>query len=214
MADKVRVYRDLAPLVRAATIAIWAQIGCDGLSLLVTALKLPDRAAENDMLAAGVIALVGLAALIVTLIAAVFVLRSIYRASNNLHAAGVNGLEFTPGWCVGWFFIPIACLWKPYQAMKEIWTSSADPLQFSVDRSVLLPIWWALFLASNITGTSSARVALFDHGADAQAMADMLSTVSTIITIPEAVILLILLKQIVAAQERNIHYGNLAETFS
>lgn len=53
----------------------------------------------------------------------------------------------TPGWAVGWYFIPIANLWKPYGAMKEIVLASSvrDALSAS-----LLPTWWTLWIVSNI----------------------------------------------------------------
>ena len=35
--------------------------------------------------------------------------------------------SFTPGWSVGWFFVPIMNPWKPFQAMREIWQASAEP---------------------------------------------------------------------------------------
>ena len=30
-------------------------------------------------------------------------------------------MQYTPGWCVGWFFIPIANLVMPYIILKELW---------------------------------------------------------------------------------------------
>lgn len=33
-----------------------------------------------------------------------------FRGQRNLVAAGRGGLRFTPGWAVGWWFIPIANL--------------------------------------------------------------------------------------------------------
>ena len=66
--------------------------------------------------------------------------------------AGARQLDFTPGWSVGWYFLPIANLWKPYQAMKEIWRASARPDK--VDDAEVpgwLPLWWFLWLAFSIT---------------------------------------------------------------
>jgi hypothetical protein len=48
----------------------------------------------------------------------------IHRAHANLYEAGAEGLQFTPGWAVGWYFIPFANLFKPFQAMRELWTRS------------------------------------------------------------------------------------------
>jgi hypothetical protein len=46
------------------------------------------------------------------------------RANRNARALGATGMRFTPGWCVGWYFVPIMNLFRPYQAMKEIWMAS------------------------------------------------------------------------------------------
>src|SRR5688500_18010935 len=47
----------------------------------------------------------------------VFFLIWVYRAFNNLSALKPGNLEFSPGWAVGWWFIPFANLIKPFQAM-------------------------------------------------------------------------------------------------
>ena len=71
--------------------------------------------------------LVGTAQVLIYLISGVLILMWIYRANHNARALGAANMDFTPGWSVGWYFIPIANLWKPYQAMKEIWKASASP---------------------------------------------------------------------------------------
>ena len=49
-----------------------------------------------------------------------------HRAHANLRAFARSGLRFTPGWAVGWWFVPIASLWKPFEAVRELWKAS-DP---------------------------------------------------------------------------------------
>lgn len=73
----------------------------------------------------------------------------IYRAHKNLIDAGCDGLEFTAGWSIGWFFVPIANFYMPYKAMREAWHAS---LGQSGDTSPppLLTIWWSSYLAGNI----------------------------------------------------------------
>jgi hypothetical protein len=71
------------------------------------------------------------------------------RANRNVRVFGAGGLSFTPRWAAGVFFVPIWALYKPYQAMKEIWQGS-DP-----DRALgswlgkapaLLSWWWGMYL--------------------------------------------------------------------
>ena len=73
-----------------------------------------------------------------------------FRAQSNLHAMGVGSLRFTPGWAVGWWFIPLANIVMPYRAMRELWQAS-EPGAGAVDwkmvrPSPLLGVWWAAWL--------------------------------------------------------------------
>jgi hypothetical protein len=229
MAREDWTYRDLAPLVRAVGVAVGIQIACNILSVASSALAYQERAmlaAQNltleqisDQMAATELRDAALAflAFIVIVVAGIMVLRSIYRANKNLHARNVPGLEYTPGWCVGWFFVPVAALWKPYQAVKEIWMASTDPVHQSVDRPGIFPVWWTLFIISNITGTSSARLAFSAKDVGTQQLSDLLGIISTVVSIPEAVLIVIILRQIAAAQTRTIGAGPLqiapVETF-
>lgn len=78
-----------------------------------------------------------------------------YRAFNNLSALKAGNLEFSPGWAVGWWFIPFANLIKPFQAMRELWNES-DPeydaesfLSVSAGAPTIMGFWWAFWLLSN-----------------------------------------------------------------
>ena len=50
----------------------------------------------------------------------------ISRASKNLWALGASKQKFSPGWAVGWWFIPIAWLWQPYRVTAEIWVKATQ----------------------------------------------------------------------------------------
>src|SRR5262249_9434379 len=50
----------------------------------------------------------------------------VYQANVNLRQMGVMGLEFTPGWAVGWFLIPLVNWYRPYSVLQELWKAS-DP---------------------------------------------------------------------------------------
>ena len=70
-----------------------------------------------------------------------------YGVSTSLRRMGVSGMAFSPHECIGWYFVPIAQLFKPYQVMKELW-SAADSR--SVDhwrdgRFGWVNAWWAMF---------------------------------------------------------------------
>jgi Domain of unknown function (DUF4328) len=58
-------------------------------------------------------------------------------------------VRFTPGWAVGWWFVPFANLVKPYQVMRE--QSEAGPSPPAVSRR-LRRMWWTTYLLSIAIG--------------------------------------------------------------
>lgn len=85
------------------------------------------------------------------------------RTNTNARALGSEDMEFTPNWAVGWYFVPIANLFKPYQAMKEIYCASnpnAGPNEWDHH-----PVpsyfgwWWATWIAANVLGRLENRMA-------------------------------------------------------
>jgi hypothetical protein len=78
-----------------------------------------------------------------------------HRGQRNLHAARVPGLRFTPGWAVGWWFVPFANLVQVPRALRELWLASeAVPGQDWQRRRTppLIVLWWlAFFIPSVLT---------------------------------------------------------------
>lgn len=88
-------------------------------------------------------------------------LKWIYRANYNARRLGASGMKFTPGWSIGWYFVPIVSLWKPYQAMKEIWKASKNPIDWQNQHgNAILPWWWFFWIVSNFVGCVSFRLSL------------------------------------------------------
>jgi hypothetical protein len=88
----------------------------------------------------------------------------LYRIQSNLIFLDNKNLEFTPGWAVGWFFIPIANLVKPYQVVREAWQAS-DPktigreaAKWSVVSAALLVGWWWAFRLIMAIGGNVLRI--------------------------------------------------------
>jgi hypothetical protein len=85
----------------------------------------------------------------------------IYQTHKNLNSLVSGKRDFSPGWAVGWFFIPIANLFKPFQAMRELWKASdpaGSPHAWKQNpSSALIGWWWAFWLLSNIIGNASTQ---------------------------------------------------------
>jgi len=128
----------------------------------------------------------------------VFVGMWIYRAAwNGRVFAGAKQLDFTPGWSVGWYFLPIANLWKPYQAMKEIWRASARPDK--VDAAEVpgwLPLWWFLWLAFSITSNFASRTSWGAQTPEAEMNASLASITCDAINVPLCLVLLVIITRV------------------
>jgi hypothetical protein len=95
----------------------------------------------------------------VALIASIVIIGMwIYRANANLRAAGFDDLEYSPGWAVGWYFIPIANLFKPFQAMREVWAVSHREAEgFTSQTDYRLTAWWGFWLVGNMISNVAFR---------------------------------------------------------
>ena len=82
-----------------------------------------------------------------------------HRAQANLGAARVSGLRFTPGWAVGWWFMPFANLVKPFQTMRELWKASGGEEDWGHSRTwPVIGWWWAAWIAAGVLGRVGAGV--------------------------------------------------------
>lgn len=128
----------------------------------------------------------------------VFIGMWIYRAAWNARClAGARQLTITPGWSVGWYFVPFANLFKPYQAMKGIWRASARP--DNVDAAPVpgwLPLWWFLWLAFNIISNFAGRAAWRAQTVDAEMDSALASITCDAINIPLCLVLLLIVTRI------------------
>jgi hypothetical protein len=89
---------------------------------------------------------------VVAILAIVWFCMFMVRANRNARSFG-SPMSIRPGWAAGYFFVPIVSLWKPYQAMKEIWQGSdPDPnaKSFLVAVPSLIGWWWALYILHNV----------------------------------------------------------------
>ena len=137
------------------------------------------------------------------LITAVIFCRWIFRANQNVRALGANGLMATPGWAVGYFFVPILCLWKPYLAMKELWKASRNPIAWrEIRRGSAFPAWWTLFIFSNVgSGAASSEMSRAHTILDLQT-ATHTQILSDLSSAAHALLAMLIVSQIFSAQRK------------
>ena len=144
-------------------------------------------ASETFLPSDGVNLLLGLIQLLLAIFLGVTFLRWIYRANRNLHVLSSEPMAFSPGWAVGWYFIPIANLFKPYQAMKEIWTVAHKGTPGGVS---ILGWWWFLWIVSNVLSRLTLKLALraedtqsYTNSAIADAVSDGIDIILNVVAL-------------------------------
>ncbi len=136
-----------------------------------------------------------------SIIGTILFFRWIYVSVKNLRALSGKSMRFTPGWSVGWFFIPIASYFKSLPIMKEIWRVSHkdDGVEYRLVRR-----WWQFFILSQAFSRLAFKgafkvvdVSSYMESALQYVVSDGLDLLLTIVT-------LVLVSRIGAAYSRNI----------
>jgi len=191
-------FKDLTRVTTVAVTAVAIYLMTDILTssaMLALGPSAPDEFGLVDWL--------GVPQFIAVLTAYFVVGRWIYRASANAHAI-TDEMIISPGWAVGWYFVPFANLVKPFQAMKEIWLASHRAgAGYEPRGSAILGWWWGLWLLSNMLGNASFRMEMRD-GTDPQTLTT-LYLVSTAINIPLSILLIMIMREIANAQRGGIY---------
>lgn len=98
-------------------------------------------------------------------------LRLIYRIGFNLTKKHNIVLTNTPGWTVGYFFIPILNLYEPYVAIRELLDKMKESKFIDIK---LLNYWWALWIISSIMSIILANYAINRFGKSNDALLNMM----------------------------------------
>ena len=133
----------------------------------------------------------------------------IHRVHRNLPSLGVSGLKYSPGWAVGYFFVPILSIFRPFQVTTEIWKAS-DPITEindslawkSTPTSPLIASWWVLFLVSAFVGNILFRVSLQAETLGELLAAGWLTFIMDVVDIPAAILAVLLIRNIDLRQQQ------------
>lgn len=155
--------------------------------------------------------LIGLVQIVLFVGTVVAFLMWLHRARRNLPALHARDLRFSPGWAVGYFFIPILNLFRPYQAVKETWKASdpttLHPTAWKDSRgSSVLRWWWAFWLIMNWLGMIAFRISLA-AGDDLSVLrgASVMTVLADFFEIVAAVFAIFVVREIDRRQEEKYH---------
>jgi len=84
----------------------------------------------------------------------------IHNASSNLEHLRIAGQKFTPGWSVGWFFVPFMNLYKPTRVVRELSTASGSTdtrnprawQNVESQEGMFISSWWTLVIFAILFG--------------------------------------------------------------
>lgn len=84
--------------------------------------------------------------------------RFLVQANRNASSIARTGLSHTPASMVWWYFVPVANLWKPYTATREVW-------DVTTRRSAETPpwgdlrLWWTCWIITTILDRFISKMA-------------------------------------------------------
>ena len=185
----------LAANIVHGVVALWSgYLQLDLLNRIKDGLTVTQAEAMANDNREAIVALVGLGLIVIT---AIVFLTWIYRAHKNLGALGARNLDFTSGWAVGWFFIPIMNLVRPYQIAEEIRAASnpeiTDPTSWEEHKaSGVIRGWWALWILSGI----AARLSVEGSDLDGFIMATWAGLIASLFSIGAAALGILMIREI------------------
>lgn len=133
-----------------------------------------------------------------------------HRAQRNLRDLGRTGLRITPGWAVGWWFVPVANLFMPFVGVGELWKASApegDGAAWS--RTASWPVigwWWACWIAAKPLGWI-ARFMRTTEDPRTVVAANYWWMVSSALTVVAAILAILVVRSVIERQKALMALG-------
>jgi Domain of unknown function (DUF4328) len=103
--------------------------------------------------------IIGMVIIVAYLISAILFLVWFYTAYENLRKR-INNLEYSDGWSIGAWFVPIISLFRPFNIMSEL-NKKTDlilenrEIKVEPNRKSLIGLWWGLFVTHIIVRYSA-----------------------------------------------------------
>lgn len=133
----------------------------------------------------------------------------IHQASSNLRHLRIAGQNFTPGWSVGWFFIPFMNLYKPTRIVRELSTASGstdteNPRAWQNAKSqdgMFISSWWTLVVFAVLFGPRGISLFVGRENIEDWAAAGRLLVWSDLFMVLPLVLTVIVIFRLQRAQE-------------
>ena len=148
----------------------------------------------------GIAGLGGVAYLVALIASVVLFSRFSHRAMANLHKWGSRSAIMSPLMSWLWYLVPIANLFKPLEAMRQIWDGTKETARHGLSVGQSIGWWWAFWIVTSISGNASYRI---DPGPDGgtRDISIWIDILSCATGIAAALIILPVLRKIAHAQD-------------
>ncbi|MCQ0113045.1 DUF4328 domain-containing protein [Zhouia amylolytica] len=124
------------------------------------------------------------------------------RAYGNLHRLGISYLKHKESMAVWAWFIPIIVLFRPVQIMNEIWNETQEKIKkfdstyIIKNGGLIIGLWWALFIISNIIGRYVLRTVFKAETVEQLIEGSQALLLSDFMQIPEALLVILIVFQL------------------
>lgn len=143
---------------------------------------------------------VGIVSLIFYVISGITFIQWFRRGYYNLHQR-IKTCNHTDGWAAGAWFVPIVCLYRPYQIMREMWVETALVLKrknedyMPSENLTLIGIWWTIWIISSFLGNIIFRTSFRTETVDGLMNSTVASMVLSVLGIPLALVTIAIIKK-------------------
>ncbi len=215
--DDTYEFRDLTGLVNVlkASLVLYILVAIVGLWPGWSEIQLLERIASGESVTEAEAAandsrqaMLGGIFTLVFIVTAILFARWTYLSNKNAKALGASGMKFSPGWSVGWYFIPVFMLWKPYQALKEIFKAShPDYIEDweKAPRPGLMPLWWTLWIIATVLGQAIFRTTFSTETIDEHLTSSWLLFFADALDIPLGIVVIALVATLHDWQSRKVN---------
>ncbi len=121
--------------------------------------------------------IIGISQVVLFIATAIFFGRWIYRIGSNAHCFSSLRQRHSPGWAVGYYFVPVLNLWRPYQALRDAYEAFIDLARDNKYR-VVFPLWWAAWLVSGFLGRITFNLSMRAEELDELMQASLVTVAS------------------------------------
>lgn len=135
-----------------------------------------------------------------------------YKSSKFANALGASETGFTPGWSVGWYFIPFANLVQPCRALARIVKATRSPADWRKGTGGTLPLaWWLSFWIDRIADRVSFWTAMQAEEVHEFILSGQVSLVSDCLSLVSYTLMALLVLRMFGDQSQS---ANVAHTSS